>query len=248
MRQVPNLNSKFSYLIVGNGKLSKHFQRYFSLKQISFQLYTRSSGIPFKEVVKSADKILVLLNDDNLEKFIIETKPQISGNQILIHCSGMLSTPFAESAHPLMTFSEQLYDLSVYEKIPFITERNRKTFPELFPDLINPYYEINPDDKVLYHAYCVMSGNFTTILWDELFNFLESRNIPRSAAFEFLKMTSNNLINLKHPLTGPLKRNDRNVMQKHLQILSDKPLGKVYKAMVDAYSILKKEKEIEIDK
>ncbi|MGQ9643877.1 MAG: DUF2520 domain-containing protein [Ignavibacterium sp.] len=248
MRQVPKQDLSDSFLIIGNGKLSKHFQRYFTLKEISFNLYTKNSNTQLKELIKAANKILILVNDDSLEKVIQELASQISEHQILIHCSGMLSTNLAESAHPLMTFSENLYDLDVYEKIPFITERNRKSFKELFPKLNNPSFEIDPDDKILYHAYCVMSGNFTTILWNKFFYFLESRKIPKTAAIEYLKMTSHNLIHLDKPLTGPLARNDLKVIEKHLKSLSGNSMQKVYLAMIDVYKDIEKEEKIEINK
>lgn len=248
MRQVPKQDLSDSFLIIGNGKLSKHFQRYFTLKEISFNLYTKNSSTQLKELIKSANKILILVNDDSLEKVIQELASQISEHQTLIHCSGMLSTNLAESAHPLMTFSDNLYDLDVYEKIPFITERNRKSFKELFPKLNNPSFEIDPEDKILYHAYCVMSGNFTTILWNKFFHFLESRKIPRTAAIEYLKMTLHNLIHLDKPLTGPLERNDLKVIEKHLTSLSGNSMQKVYSAMIDVYREMDKEKKIEINK
>lgn len=81
----------------------------------------------------------------------------------------MLSTNLAESAHPLMTFPDNLYDLDVYEKIPFITERNRKSFKELFPKLNNPSFEIDPEDKILYHAYFVMSWEFHNDILEQIF-------------------------------------------------------------------------------
>lgn len=156
----------------------------------------------------------------------------------------MLSTNLAESAYPLMTFPDNLYDLDVYEKIPFITEHNRKSFKELFPKLNNPSFEIDPEDKMLYHAYFVMSGNFTTIFWNEFFHFLESRKIPRTAAIEYLKMISHNLLYLDKPLTGSLERNDLKVIEKHLTSLSGNSMQKVYSAMIDVYREMDKVKKI----
>lgn len=248
MRQVPESKHDNSYLIVGNGNLSKHLCYYFSLKNIPFSIYTRKSTIPFNELAHSANRILILIKDDQIENFILENKSKVSDNIIWIHCSGMLSTNLAESAHPLMSFSNKLYDLEVYEKIPFITEKNRMSFTELFPELVNPSYAIDSVDKILYHAYCVLSGNFTTIIWKQFYEFLESRGIPKLAAYEYLKITSNNLMTIDNPLTGPLKRNDLEVINKHLESLSNNPLQKVYLAMIDVYKNMKKENKIEINK
>ncbi len=248
MRQVPKKHFIYSYLIVGNGKLSKHFQKYFSLKNITFSVITRNLINDFNSLASLSERILVLIGDDNIEQFILSHKDETEKDKVWIHCSGAISTSFAESAHPLMTFSDELYDLATYEQIPFITEQGRKRFKELFPQLNNPEYSIKSEDKILYHTLCVTSGNFTTILWQNFFNYLKSKNIPQDAAYEFLKATTNNLMISQDPLTGPIKRNDKKTIKTHLEVLKYSPLKKMYKAMLDLYDEMNKEKQIEISK
>lgn len=186
-------NDKSSYLIVGNGNLSKHIQHLFTLKSISFKLWFRGSNKSFESLCNEAEKILVLIKDDEIINFIETYKPLVDQKLIWIHCSGALSTPMAESVHPLMTFNEELYDSEMYDSIPIITENNRPTFKELFPELINPNFQIDSSDKILYHAFSVMSGNFTSILWKSFFNFLTAKNIPQSTAYTYLDGIINNL-------------------------------------------------------
>lgn len=238
-------NNSYSYLIVGNGKLSKHFQYLFAIKKISFKLWFRGSNESFESLCNEAEKILVLIKDDEILNFIEANKPSLDQNKIWIHCSGMLSTPLAESAHPLMTFTEILYDSEVYDSIPFITEKNRLTFEELFPDLNNPNYQIDSNDKILYHAFSVMSGNFTTILWQSFFDFLISKEIPQSVAYNYLDGIVNNLKNEKTPLTGPIQRNDVNTIFKHLESLENNPLRNVYISFLEAYDQMKSEGTLE---
>lgn len=248
MRQVPNSKSKYSYLIVGNGKLSKHFQHYFKLKSISYKIFTRNSKEAFQSLAQNSKRILVLINDDELLQFIKSNKKKSLQDKIWIHCSGSLSTPLAESAHPLMTFTDQLYDLEFYESIVFITEQNKKDFKELFPELNNKSYKINSEEKEFYHAMCVISGNFTTILWKIFFDYLESKNIPQASAHNYLKAVTKNLIENSNPLTGPIQRNDKKLIHRHLQILNGSPLQNVYKSFLEAYKILLKDNKIEINK
>lgn len=245
MRQVPNYREQFSYLIVGNGKLSKHFQQYFSLKNISYKVWTHHSNESFETLANNADKILILIKDDEIEKFILSYRNLVSKNKLWIHCSGMLSSVFAESAHPLMTFTDKLYDLKFYENIIFITEKGRKTFKELFPELNNSNYQIESSQKILYHAFCVMSGNFTTMLWQFFFDFLEKNNIPKTAAYRFLQATADNLISVQNPLTGPISRKDKKVISAHLESLTNHPLKSVYQSMLNAYELMNKEEIIE---
>lgn len=235
----------FSYLIVGNGRLSKHFQYLFAIKNISFKLWFKGSNESFELLCKEAEKILVLIKDDEIVNFIESNKSLADQKLIWIHCSGMLSTPLAESAHPLMTFTEKLYDSEVYDSIPFITEINRLTFKELFPDLNNPSYQIASQCKNLYHAFSVMSGNFTTILWQNFFNYLTSRDIPQSTAYAYLNGIIYNLKNDNFPLTGPIQRNDVNTIYKHLEALENNPFRNVYISFLEVNDQMKSEKIIE---
>lgn len=248
MRQVPAKNQRYSYLIAGNGRLSKHFQKYFSLKNISFKVWSRSSEEPFQSISQSAKSILVLIKDDEIQNFLDDNYKKLSNDKIWIHCSGMLSTDLAESAHPLMSFTEELYSLKKYESITFITEKGRKSFSALFPQLNNTSYQIESGEKTLYHAFCVLSGNFTTMIWQFFFDYLKSKNIPESAAYLYLDTITDNLKNNSTPLTGPIQRNDKVTIQKHLESLSDHPVKNIYIAFLEAYDKMNKEKIIENDK
>ena len=242
MRQVPAFSDKYSYLIVGNGRLSKHFQHYFQLKNISFKVWTRNTKQSLQSFEQNAGSILVLIKDDSIQNFLENNLDTFFKKQNLIHCSGILSTPLAESAHPLMTFADELYSLEKYESITFITEKGRKSFNELFPELKNPSYEIESSEKTLYHAYCVLSGNFTTIMWQFFFDYLKSNNIPGSAAFLYLIAITENLMKASQPLSGPLIRNDSNTIAKHLEVFENHPLKNLYKSFIEAYAHMKKEK------
>jgi hypothetical protein len=131
LRQVPATNKQYSYLIVGNGKLSKHFQHYFSLKNISFKVWTRSSEELFQSIGQSTKSVLVLIKDDEIQNFLDDNHKKLSNDKTWIHCSGMMTVSFAESAHPLMTFTDKLYSLKKYESITFITEKGRKSFQKV---------------------------------------------------------------------------------------------------------------------
>ncbi|MBK7229252.1 MAG: DUF2520 domain-containing protein [Ignavibacteriales bacterium] len=238
-------NNSYSYLIVGNGKFSKHFQYLFAIKSISFKLWFRGSKESFESLCNEAEKILVLIKDDEIINFIEANRQFVDQPIIWIHCSGMISTPLAESAHPLMTFTDKLYEPQIYNSIPFITEKNRLSFKELFPDLNNPNFQIESQDKILYHAFSVMSGNFTTILWQCFFDFLTSRNIPQAIAYTYLDRIIHNLKDDNSPLTGPIQRKDVNTIYKHLEALENNPFRNVYISFLEAYDQIKTGAEIE---
>ena len=104
MGQVPK------YLIVGNGKMAKHFGHYLATLNLSFQTWNRQhySVETLKHFADDATHILLLISDHAIEPFI-KRHPYIQ-NKTLVHCSGCLETPLAYSAHPLSTFGHQRGD------------------------------------------------------------------------------------------------------------------------------------------
>lgn len=244
MGQVPNIR-KTTYLIVGNGKASRHIQFYFRSLKIPFSVWTRSSSENFDKLAHQSEKIIVLIKDDEIERFISEKKSGVLKNKIFIHFSGLLSLPDAESAHPLMTFGENLYDPETYSKITFITEAGRKSFRELLPELSNPSFQIPAEQKALYHAFCVMSGNFTTILWKSFFDYLKRLNIPEEAAYLYINKITENIATSSNPLTGPLQRKDIKTIVKHIEALKDHPVKNIYLSFVEFYDPKLKEKIFE---
>lgn len=230
---------KPSYLFVGNGRVSRHLQFYFTLLKIPFLVWTRNSGESFESLSQVTEKILVLIKDDEIESFILTKRNDSINNKIYIHFSGTLTTPLAESVHPLMTFGNELYAPEVYSKITFITEKGRKKFAELFPELPNQSYEIEPEQKQIYHAFCVMSGNFTTILWQSFFSYLDSLNIPHKVSHIYCQKIFENLIRSDDPLSGPFKRKDQQTINKNLKALEGHPMENIYKSFVEYYNKIK---------
>jgi predicted short-subunit dehydrogenase-like oxidoreductase (DUF2520 family) len=236
MRQVPH------YLVIGNGRVARHFQHYFSLLNISFSNWHRQQSLSkLNEDIKSASHILLLISDKGIDDFI-ETNLK-NTQSLLIHFSGSFTTPLAIGTHPLMTFSENLYSLQQYQTIPFVIDQDAPEFTELFPDLPNQHVRLRKELKAKYHALCVLSGNFSCMLWQKLFSSLATEfNFPPEIAQPYLlQQTQNILTNPKTALTGPLVRNDFQTIQKNLAALDGDPFQEVYKSFVKCYELLPKE-------
>jgi predicted short-subunit dehydrogenase-like oxidoreductase (DUF2520 family) len=222
------------YGIIGGGRVARHFSNYFDLSHIPFKSWTRKSLKPIRDTLDGANTFLLLTSDSAIEKVILEN-PFLQ-SQKLVHFSGSHVSKMAWGAHPLMTFTDQLYDLELYTRIPFIVEEG-KVFKDYFPHLPNPSYSIKAKNKDLYHAMCVLSGNFTTILWNKFFEALEDEfKIPHQVAFLYLEKIVANLKNAgPTALTGPLVRKDITTVSKNLKALKDDPFEKVYRAFADIY-------------
>jgi predicted short-subunit dehydrogenase-like oxidoreductase (DUF2520 family) len=131
-----------------------------------------------------------------------------------------------------MTFTHELKDLDFYKKIPFVVEENilQLGIPDLIPGINNPYTFISLENKPLYHAACVFSGNFTNILWREVYKIFQAKiQVPVEFLEPYMKATFENILNSpQESLTGPLQRNDSQVIQKNIQALSPLGLDQIY--------------------
>jgi predicted short-subunit dehydrogenase-like oxidoreductase (DUF2520 family) len=234
MRQVPH------YLLIGDGRTARHFSYYFSQLSIPFSSWNRHA--PQKELAEKiipATHILLLINDDAIENFIEQNLQHATAT--LIHCSGRLNTQMAISVHPLTSFAHELYTLEQYQNIPFIVEKDNISFEGLFPQLPNPHFYLDKNQKAKYHALCVASGNFSCILWQKLFKtFEEEFGLPAKAAHAYLQQQTNNLINdYQHALTGPLVRDDAKTIENNIAALDNDPLQKIYQLFVQYYQLTK---------
>lgn len=230
MRQVPN------YAIIGNGRMAKHFKHYLNLLEIPYLHWSRTQDTPtLKKIINSCERVLLLISDDAIEPFIAQ-HPELKSKK-LIHFSGAHISEYAYTAHPLMTFSHDYYPLSTYQSIPFIIEAEGLSFESLLPSLPNTSYAIPRADKPLYHALCVLSGNFSCVLWEKTFREMQQRwGLPKSVLKPYLRQVSDNLLNAEGSvLTGPLVRNDEKTLANHLRALKDDPYQAVYQSFIKAY-------------
>ena len=241
-RQVPNKIQKLRYTIVGNGKVAKHLSHYFSLCGIEFNAWSRSLPISdLKISIQNSNVILLLISDNSIEKFVNENRFLLQKS--LVHFSGSLSLDNIIGCHPLMTFSNQLYDLSLYQSIPFVCDEGLN-FQNIFPQLDNKWHNINKSDKVFYHAMCVLAGNFTQTLMQKTSNELKNKiGLPEDVLFPYLLLNVKNFI--AHPNdseTGPFERGDFSTIEKHLKTLKHHPLGHLYQSFIDLKSKVKAKK------
>ena len=260
MGQVPTLLAAeqpltFSgFLIAGSGRLSRHFQRYFRLLDLPFSVWSRHDGAEqLAKLAQRASHVLIMLSDGAILPFVTEAHAIFHG-RCLVHFAGGLEIQGVHVAHPLMTFSDELYSVDTYRKIPFVIDSTGPEFGNLLPGLANENFRIEPRLRPLYHAWCVMSGNFTTLLWQEFFGALERDfGLPAPIAHLYLRQTAHNLEQVASKqtasvLTGPLARGDRPTQEAHLKALQRSPMLPLYRSFQQLYQQLQtQERSHEID-
>lgn len=235
MEQVPKLSENPNYLIIGNGKLARHFSQYFRLEGIAFTNWSRSSKHSLSALVLKADIILVLISDDAIEDFY-QSKLRSSLKPCL-HFSGALVIAGLLGLHPLNMYGEDLLTLEEYKKQTFVCEEGLD-FKTYFPSLTNSSFIIAAKDKAYYHALCVMAGNFTTFLWDKAQTSFEERlGLPSEILSEYMETVFNNLKRKDLSFTGPLVRKDIKTIEKNLIALEGDKYQGVYQSFVELKGI-----------
>ena len=232
-----------NYAILGGGRLARHISHYFYLLGIPHARWVRDCGSPFntfeftdteqglRKTIGQADRVLLLVSDQAIAG-LLKQYPFLHDKQ-LIQCSGSMSIPGVAGVHPLMTFADHLYDLDVYQSIPFVVEKG-SCFTDLFPALPNPHYSISVEDKARYHAMCVMAGNFTQLMWKGIADRFEQQfdwsvDIMRP----YLERVTANFIQAPDSaLTGPLVRKDLATIERNTSSLEGDPLRDLYMAFI----------------
>lgn len=236
MITLTNAKSNVRYLLIGSGRVSRHYQAYFAQLGLNFRVWNRSQPrFDLIALTQQATHVLILISDPAIETFISENASLFKG-KVVVHASGVVTTKLAHGAHPLMTFSsDRTYEREVYESISFATEGDL-SFAELMPGLPNKSFVVEPELKTLYHTLCVLSGNFTTALWQKTFSDFESRlGVSRDVLIPYMRQVLSNLeTNPDSALTGPIARKDIATINKHIQQLDGDKFQDVYRSFARA--------------
>lgn len=227
MEQVPQI-SKPNYLVIGNGKLAKHLLFYFQKLNLSYSHWHRNSSLILKDIIKPRDIALLCLSDDALETFYQENLKEYR----CVHFSGAKTIEGILGAHPLMMFGDDLLSLAEYKKIPFVVD-NKEKFNEYFSSLENPFYEIAENDKAHYHALCVMAGNFTNFLWDEVKkSFQHDLALDPAVLNPYMNEVFKNIAKAEMSHTGPIVRGDIKTIESNLMALKNNHHKNIYQSFL----------------
>ena len=236
MRQVPlkstqKLKGFSCYGLVGCGHLAKHLTHYLGLLNLPYITWSRGSKTDISKAFKDCSHILLPITDSEIEPFI-KAHQKFLSEKVCIHFSGALFTPLAIGSHPLMTFSSELYSEEIYRQIHFVID-SKHPFEEILSGFPNSYSVISPSQKPKYHALCVMSGNFSSLLWQTFFKEMKKIGISKSSTLPYLHQTFTNIAHLENSLTGPLERKDYQTIHANLEALkSNPPLYDIYRSFI----------------
>jgi predicted short-subunit dehydrogenase-like oxidoreductase (DUF2520 family) len=227
-----------SILLIGSGRLAKHLAHWHQLHHnntITLNHWDRN--LPNSELHKCLElkPIVWLAISDAAISGFYDTYLKDLGLKT-VHFSGALHHPEILSAHPLMTFTEKLFEPEFYKNIHFVIS-GFENLQDALPGFHNPFSVISKKDKAFYHSLCVIAGNFPQMLWAEVFREAGDLKIPASAFETYIRTVTENFIEQKSAaLTGPLIRKDHQTVQSNLSSLEkNRLLQDVYSAFAKEY-------------
>lgn len=243
-----------SIFIIGAGNVASHLlDSYIDLLEIK-GIYSKNGTsskylsdlyeVPFYKClseIPEVDLILIAINDSSIKEVI----ENIKSDHYIAYTSGSFHLNELENErvgvfYPLQTFSKnRKIDIS---KVPFLIEAKNENFAkrlyELAQKLSKNVQYMNSEQREKIHVGAVIINNFVNHLAYISEQFLNNNNLDFNLLKPLLLETTQKIIESSpyDSQTGPARRNDTEIINKHLIQLSEKDKN-IYKVLSD--SILK---------
>lgn len=240
------LNDKYKSVV---GIYSKDIEDSKSLALFSVSEYYKN----LIDLINDCDTLFLTVNDDALDLVVDELYKLNTKNKILIHTSGSISSDvfkklkddnYCYSLHPIYAFNDKYASYKNISNIYFTIEGSMEKLNEIKELFSNQVYEIKKEDKVLYHASCVMLSNFVCALSYSAENILKDIGIDNLKIFKPLILNNiNNILEVGsvNALTGPVSRCDIKTIESHLRNIP-KEFINLYKSLSLVLCKIAKEK------
>jgi predicted short-subunit dehydrogenase-like oxidoreductase (DUF2520 family) len=201
----------------------------------------------YNKLEKNADVYIICVKDSALEEVAGELATlKLQG--IVVHTSGSVSIDVLKRAsyktgvyYPLQTFSKN--SPVDWKRTPLLIEANSaatlKQITNIASSVSNMVKAVDSETRLKLHLAAVFACNFTNSLYAAAFDYVSENLNAKDAellwpimASSFSKVIYNS--QPKQAQTGPAMRNDKTVMNKHLELLrSDQRLTDIYKLLSD---------------
>lgn len=205
--------------------------------------------ISLNEIRTDADWYIFSVKDNVLEELIRQMQPN---NGLWLHTAGSMQATIFEGStsrygviYPLQTFSKsRKVDFS---KIPFILEtNNEKDLEELKTIsgiLTKDIRILNSEERKQIHLAAVFACNFANHMWDLAWRLLEEKGISPEILIPLIEETAGKVqeITPAQAQTGPAVRYDKNVIDKHLNMLEKDELKTIYSLLSQSIHKTKEE-------
>ncbi len=209
-------------------------------EQVGVEQYTDSLEVVRSSLQKVTENQVVLycLKDSVLG----EVLEQIDAPEALhLHTAGSMGVevfegknkPHAGVLYPFQTLSRQRV-LDFTELPLFVEALDPKDLPEiesLAKQISHKVYPADSETRRRLHVAGVFANNFTNCMYAIASEVLRPTGLPEDVLLSLIDETAAKVHSMpaRQAQTGPAKRSDNNVMNKHLELLADPELQEIYK-------------------
>ena len=179
-----------------------------------------------------ADLYIVALKDSVFVELIGDICQNKKEDALFVHTAGSIPMSIWEGHakyygvfYPLQTFSKKR-EVS-FREIPFFieasTEANCKLLKQMAQQVSNKIYDATSEQRKSLHLAAVFTCNFTNHMYALAAELLQKYNMPFDAMLPLIDETARKVHELapKDAQTGPAIRYDEQVINNHLNMLSD---------------------------
>lgn len=190
----------------------------------------------------NADYVILCVNDESYFNVLEELPKGLKA--VICHTSGPVSMEVIRSYalnygvfYPLQSLrKEKCID---FLEVPIFIEGNSVDVTEdlmkLAGTISNQTKEVSSLEREKYHLAAVFANNFTNLMYTLAHRYLEDEALDFKNLIPIINETASRL-NERDPAswqTGPAKRGDSIIMQKHIDMLEDQELKEIYKQLSD---------------
>jgi predicted short-subunit dehydrogenase-like oxidoreductase (DUF2520 family) len=240
------VKSNQNIVILGSGNVATQLSLAFKQKNINIlQIYSRSIdhakelasklGCGFtnniNQIDPSAELYLIALSDSAVEPVL---KQANWTNKILVHTAGSVESEILKHYtnnygvfYPYQTFTKDK-NIDLSQTHFFIEGSNDEVLDTLLwlgSLLSNKVKLANSQQREILHLAGIFVNNFTNHMASIAFDILNNNNINADAIYPLLKETIEKAaqISPQRAQTGPARRNNIEVIEKHVQLLQQNP-------------------------
>lgn len=223
-------------LIVGQGNVATNLDAAFHAKNINCQMVSSREGLD--TIRQDADVYIYAIRDEALQEVI--NKVHAPARAMHLHTSGTMpisvfgeDKPHCGIFYPLQTFSKN-YILPDFSHVPlFIEAKNIDDVAAIYTlglSISNYVYEASQQDRERLHVAGVMVNNFPNLLYGLAQDMLKGTHIPFQALLPLIDETAHKVHTLspQDAQTGPARRGDRAVIQKHEDLITNPRVKEMY--------------------
>jgi predicted short-subunit dehydrogenase-like oxidoreductase (DUF2520 family) len=185
----------------------------------------------FNNIYSEAELYIYAVSDSALTDLI---KNNIAPEAIHIHTAGSVPMQIFESVkskfgvvYPLQTFSKNK-EIN-FRDVPVFIEASspeiQKNLFKLASEISDHVFEVNSQSRLQLHIAAVFACNFVNFLYGVSKDILNQSELPFEVLIPLICETADkiNYLSPEEAQTGPAKRNDMQVMDKHLLMLENQP-------------------------